>query len=134
MTMLLFPVVADVFCRCHGFSAVAGVPVVAGIHLVARFPAITAIPAVADDQCYAVAYFPVVAEVLLLLSYLLLLVALLLLAKLLLLAPCCGFLAVACIHDVNGVSDIPCCCYGVPLLLASMLLWHSLLLGVQYLP
>jgi hypothetical protein len=29
------PVVADVFCRCHGFSAVAVVPVIAGIHLVA---------------------------------------------------------------------------------------------------
>ena len=57
------PVVADVFCHCHGFPAVAGVPVVAGIHLVASFLALTAIPAVADDQCHAVAGFPVIAEV-----------------------------------------------------------------------
>ncbi len=57
------PVVADVFCRRHGFPAVAGVPVVAGIHLVASFLALTAIPAVADDQCHAVAGFPVIAEV-----------------------------------------------------------------------
>ncbi len=56
------PVVADVFCRRHGFP-VAGVPVVAGIHLVASFLALTAIPAVADDQCHAVAGFPVIAEV-----------------------------------------------------------------------
>ncbi len=51
------PVVADVFCRCHGF------PAVAGIHLVASFLALTAIPAVADDQCHAVAWVPVIAEV-----------------------------------------------------------------------
>ncbi len=57
------PAVADVFCRCHGFPAVADVPVVAGIHLVASFLALTAIPAVADDQCHAVAGFPVIAEV-----------------------------------------------------------------------
>ncbi len=57
------PVVADVFCCCHGFPAVAGVPVVAGIHIVASFLALTAIPAVADDQCHAVAWVPVIAEV-----------------------------------------------------------------------
>ncbi len=55
--------VADVFCRCHGFPAVVGVPVVAGIHLVASFLALTAIPTVADDQCHAVAWVPVIAEV-----------------------------------------------------------------------
>jgi hypothetical protein len=43
---------------------------------------------------------------------------------------CYCFLAVACIHDVNGITDIPCCCFGVPLLLASMLLWLTLLLLV----
>ncbi len=56
-------VVAEVFCHCHGFPAVAGVPVIAGIHLVASFLALTAIPAVADDQYHAVAGFPVIAEV-----------------------------------------------------------------------
>jgi hypothetical protein len=54
MTDVTVPV-AYVFCRCHGFSAVAVVPVVAGIHLDASFPALTAITAVADDQCHAVA-------------------------------------------------------------------------------
>jgi hypothetical protein len=43
---------------------------------------------------------------------------------------CYCFLAVACIHDVNGITDIPCCCFGVPLLLASMLLLLTLLLLV----
>jgi hypothetical protein len=89
--------VADVVCRCHGFSAVAIVPVVAGIHLDASFPALTAISAVADDQCHAVASFLSLLRSPLLLSSLLLLVSLLLLTKLLLLAsllllPCC------CLH------------------------------------
>ncbi len=44
--------------------------------------------------------------------------------------PCFCFLAVAWIHDFNGITDIPCCCFGVNLLLASMLLWHTLLLLV----
>ncbi len=46
--------------------------------------------------------------------------------------PCCGFFAVACIQDVHGITNIPCCCFGVPLLLASMLLWHTLLLLLVY--
>ena len=87
------PVVADVFCRCHGFSAV--VPVFACHHLVASFPALTAITAVSDDQCYiyccwlsvvaqvpSLVEFPAVAGALLLLTKLLLLASLLLL-------PCC---------------------------------------------
>ena len=93
--------VADVFCRCHGFSAVAVVPVVSGFHLVASLPALTAITAVADDQCHAgflsLLRPPLLLRSPLLLSSLLLLVALLLLTKLLLLAsllllPCC------CLH------------------------------------
>ncbi len=73
------PLVADVFCRCHGFPAVVGVPVVAGIHLDASFPALTAITAVADDQCHAVAGFLSLLRSPLLLGSLLLLVSLLLL-------------------------------------------------------
>jgi hypothetical protein len=92
------PVVADVFCHCRGFSAVAVVPVVAGIHLDASFPALTAITAVADDQCHAVSGFLSLLRSPLLLTSLLLLVSLLLLTKLLLLAsllllPCC------CLHS-----------------------------------
>ena len=68
------PVVADVFCRCHGFSAVAVVPVFACHHLVASFPALTAITAVSDDQCYTVAGFLSLLRSPLLLSSLLLLV------------------------------------------------------------
>jgi hypothetical protein len=124
LLLLMFSALPWLFCCCCCPC------VVAGIHLVASFPALTAIPAVADDQCHAVAGFPVVAVVLLLLSTMLLMVSLLLLAKLLLLASCCGFLAVACIHDGNGITDISCCCFGVRLLLASMLLWHTLLLLV----
>ncbi len=123
--------VADVFCCCHGFSAVAVVPVVAGIHLDDSFPALTAITAVADDQCHAVA------------GFLSLLRSPSCWGPLSCWVPCCCwcpyccwlncfywrpcycFLAVACIHDINSITDIPCYCFGVLLMLASMLLWHT---------
>ena len=120
--------IADVFCRCHGFSAV--VPVFACHHLVASFPALTAITAVSDDQCYTVAGFLSLLRSPLLLSSLLLLVPYCCWLNCFYWRPCYCFLAVACIHDVNGIADIPCCCFGVPLLLASMFLWHTLLLLV----
>ncbi len=100
------PVVADVFCRCHGFSAVAG------IHLVVSFPALTAIPAVADGQCYAVACFPVVAEVLLLLR------------SFYCWFPCCSWCPYCCwLTAFTGVLLwLPCCCLH---LWCSSFYWRS---------
>jgi hypothetical protein len=95
----------------------------ASIYLLA-FSALTAITAVADDQWRAVAGFLLLLRSPPLLSSLLLLLSLL---NCFYWRPCYCFLAVAYIHDVNGNTDNPCC-FGVPLLLASMLLWHTLLL------
>ncbi len=130
VTMLgTVPVIADVFCRCHGFSAVAVVPVIAGIYLVAFLLWLPLLLLLMTNAMLLPGFLSSLRSPILP-SALLLLVSLLLLAKLLLLASLICFLAVACIHDVNGITDIPCCCFSCPLLLASMFLWHTLLLLV----